>query len=83
MDEAHYRADADLRGKWVQKGESALVDSTSPRLSEKATNYSGVCLETGKVGAMKVGGNCTAESLVFFLPQLRGKYAEAADGGLG
>ena len=29
-DEAHFRADADLRGKWVLKGEPALVDSTSP-----------------------------------------------------
>ena len=31
VDEAHFRADADLRGKWVLKGEAALVDSTSPR----------------------------------------------------
>ena len=31
VDEAHFRADADLRGKWVLKGEPALVDSTSPR----------------------------------------------------
>ena len=29
VDEAHFRADADLRGKWVLKGEPALVDSTS------------------------------------------------------
>ena len=29
-DEAHFRADAELRGKWVLKGEPALVDSTSP-----------------------------------------------------
>ena len=29
-DEAHFRADGDLRGKWVLKGEPALVDSTSP-----------------------------------------------------
>ena len=28
VDEAHFRADADLRGKWVLKGEPALVDST-------------------------------------------------------
>ena len=34
-DEAHFRADADLRGKWVLKGEPALVDSTSPRRGEK------------------------------------------------
>ena len=31
VDEAHFRADADLRGKWVLRGQPALVDSTSPR----------------------------------------------------
>ena len=39
VDEAHFRADADLRGKWVLKGEPALVDSTSPRWGEKASYY--------------------------------------------
>ena len=34
-DEAHFQADADLHGKWVLKGEPALVDSTSPRRAEK------------------------------------------------
>ena len=48
-DEAHFRADAELRGKWVLKGEPALVDSTSPRHGEKASYYSAVCLETGEV----------------------------------
>ena len=28
-DEAHFRADAELRGKWVLRGEPALVDSSS------------------------------------------------------
>ena len=28
-DEAHFRADAELRGKWVLKGQPALVESTS------------------------------------------------------
>ena len=45
VDEAHFRADADLRGKWVLKGEPALVESTSPRWGEKACYYSGVCRE--------------------------------------
>ena len=45
VDEAHFRADADLLGKWVLKGEPALVDSTSPRWGEKASYYSAVCLE--------------------------------------
>ena len=30
-DEAHFRADAELRGKWMLKGEPALVNSASPR----------------------------------------------------
>ena len=38
-DEAHFRADAELRGKWVLKGRPALVDSTSPRYGEKASYY--------------------------------------------
>ena len=29
-DEAHFRADAELQGKWVLKGQPALVDSNSP-----------------------------------------------------
>jgi len=76
VDEAHFRADAELRGKWVLKGEPALVDSTSPRLSEKATYYSGVCLESGEVESMEVSGNCTAETSVAFLRQLRSKHSQ-------
>ena len=48
-DEAHSRADVELRGKWTLKGEPALVDSTSPWRGEKASYYSAMCLETGKV----------------------------------
>ncbi len=71
VDEAHFRADADLRGKWVLKGEPALVDSTSPRWGEKAGYYSGVCLETGEVEAMEIAGNSNAETSTAFLHQLR------------
>ena len=76
VDEAHFRADVDLRGKWVLKGQPALVGSISPPLAEKATYYSGVCLETGEVECMEVSGNCTAESSVAFLRQLRSKYSQ-------
>ena len=55
-DEAHFRADAKLRGKWVLKGEPTLVNSTSPRYGEKASYYSAVCLETGEVEWMESGG---------------------------
>jgi transposase len=76
VDEAHFRADVDLRAKWVLRGEPALVDSTSPRLAEKANYYSGVCLETGEVESMPVAGNTTAETSVLFLKQLRERHAE-------
>ena len=75
VDEAHFRADADLGcrmgGKWVLKGEPALVDSTSPRWGEKACYYSGVCLESGEVEAMEIAGNSNAETSTAFLQQLR------------
>ena len=71
VDEAHFRADADLRGIWVLKGEPALVDSTSPRLGEKVTYYSAICLETGEVAQMEVAQTCTAETSTAFLQQLR------------
>jgi transposase len=74
VDEAHFRADVEVRNKWVLRGAPALVDSTSPRFGDKATYYSGVCLESGVVEAMLVTQNCTAETSVAFLQQLRAKY---------
>jgi transposase len=76
VDEAHFRADVALRAQWVLRGEPALVDSTSPRLGEKATYYSAVCLETGEVEAMAVPGNTNAETSVAFLKQLRERHPE-------
>jgi transposase len=76
VDEAHFRADADLRAKWVLRGEPALVDSTSPKLGEKATYYSGICLETGEVESMLVTSTCSAETSTAFLRQLRDRRSE-------
>lgn len=76
VDEAHFRADADLRGIWVLKGAPALVDSTSPSLAEKVTYYSAICLETGEVEEMEVSGTCSAATSVTFLEQLRAHHAE-------
>jgi hypothetical protein len=75
-DEAHFYADADLRGKWVLKGEPALVDTTSPRWGEKASYYSAVCVETGEVDVMELLGNSCAETSTAFLRQLRAQHAE-------
>ena len=73
-DEAHFRADAELRGKWVLKGKPALVESTSPRYGEKASYYSAVCLETGEVEWMELEGNSNSGTSVAFLEQLRERH---------
>ena len=73
-DEAHFRAEAELRGKWVLKGEPALVDSTSPKYGEKASYYSAVCLETGEVEWMELAENSNSETSAAFLEQLRERH---------
>ena len=73
-DEAHFRADAELRGKWVLKGRPALVDSNSPKYGEKASYYSAVCLETGEVEWMDLEGNSNSETSAAFLEQLRQRH---------
>ena len=73
-DEAHFRADAELRGKWVLRGKPALVDSNSPRYGEKASYYSAVCLETGEVEWMELEGNSNSGTSVAFLTQLKEKH---------
>jgi transposase len=73
-DEAHFYADAELRGKWVLKGAPALVDSTSPRWGEKASYSSAVCLETGEVEYLALEGNSCAATSVAFLRHLRARH---------
>jgi len=74
VDEAHFRADVELRSQWVLRGEPALVNSSSPRMGEKVTYYSAVCLETGEVEVLPIEGNSNAETSVAFLKQLRKKH---------
>jgi transposase len=75
-DEAHFRADVDLRSKWVLRGEPALADTSSPRRGDKASYYSAVCLETGELEVMAVSKNCSAETSVAFLQQLRQNHTQ-------
>ena len=82
-DEAHFRADAELRGKWVLRGEPALVDSSSPRYGEKASYYSAVCLETGEVEWMELEGNSNSGTSAAFLGQLRGEAQRSPERDLG
>ena len=74
-DEAHFQADVDLRGKWVLKGEPALVDSTSPRRGEKISYYSAVCLETGEVEVMELEVNSNSATSAAFLRSATGGRA--------
>ena len=53
------------------RGESALVDSISPRYGEKASYYSAVCLETGEVEWMELEGNSNSGTSAAFLDRLR------------
>ena len=55
-DEAHFRADAELWGKWVQEGEPALVESTSPSYGENASYYSAGMFVDGGGGMAGTGG---------------------------
>ena len=74
-DAAHFRADAELRGKWVLRGEPALVNSSSPRYGEKASYYSAVCLETGAVEWIELAGNSNSGTSAAFLDQLRQRHS--------
>ena len=65
------RADAGLRGKWVLRGQPALVDSSSPPWGEKASYYSAVSPETGAVEWMELEGNRNSGTSEAFLRQLR------------
>lgn len=73
-DEAHFRADGDLRGLWVRRGSEALVASSSPGRSAKASYYGAVCLETGEVCAVQIAGTSTAKTSVAFLEALREEF---------
>jgi len=76
VDEAHFRADGDLRGKWVLRGHPALVDSTCPRWGEKASYYSAICLETGETECMELTGTSSSATSAAFLAQLRASHPE-------
>ena len=74
VDEAHFRADAELRGKWVTRGEPALVDSRSPKYWEKANYHSAVRLETSEVEWVELEGNSNSETSAASLTQLRERH---------
>jgi hypothetical protein len=70
-----FRADVELRAKWVLRGEPALVATTSPKLGEKATYSSAVCLETGEVQTMTVLGHTNDVSSRTYCPAVMASAA--------
>ena len=72
--EAHFRADAELRGKWVLRGEPALVDRAAHATARRPA-YSAVCLETGEVEWMELDGNSNSGTSAAFLEQLRERHS--------
>ena len=76
VDEAHFRADADLRGKWVLKGEPALVRtlfSFSKWGLEGLLLLGSLSLEAGEVEAMEIAEKqqCRFDLHRLFTEQLR------------
>lgn len=72
---AYPRADVDLRpsGFW---GANRMSRLTSPWSREKATYYSGACLEMGEAEYRAVTEHCTAQTSVAFLEHVRKKHGQ-------
>jgi transposase len=73
VDEALFRADADLHGLWVQQGQPARVPSTSPRKAEKAVYYSAVCPRLGLVEVADIPTTSCSATTVTFREQVRAR----------
>ena len=74
-DEAHFRADAELRGKWVLRGEPALVDSTSPLRREGQLLFGGMLGDWGG-GVDGTEGNSNSGTSAASFKQLRQRHTE-------
>ena len=74
-DEAHFRADAELRGKRVLKGQSALVDSNQPEVWGEGQSLFG-CVPGDRRGGMDRNGRQQQQrgASVSFLTQLRERH---------
>ena len=82
-DEAHFRADAELRGKWTLKGEPALVESTSPKYGEKAQLLLGGMSGDGRGGVAGTGGKQQRCDLGGLPEATEGETPRAPEGDLG
>ena len=69
-DEALFQADAEMRGKWVLRGEPTLVDSSNPHYGGGASYHSAICLKTEDVERVELEENSNAGISAAFLKQL-------------
>ena len=88
VDEAHFRADAELRGKWVLRGEPALVDSTSPKYGGEGQLLLGGVPGTGEVewmgaSAGSAGGQQQQRNLGCLPGAVAGEAQRTAERDLG
>ena len=82
-DEAHFRADAELRGKWVLKGQPALVDSNQPAVRREGQLLCGGVPGDGRGGMDGTGGQQQQRDLGSLLDATEGKTFRAAASHLG
>ena len=75
-DQAHFQADADLRGKWVPKGEPSPGGLHQPAPWEKVSYYSAACLEIEEVEVMELEGNSNSATSTASLQQLRRRHTK-------
>ena len=82
-DEAHFRADAELRGKWVLRGEPALVDSSSPRYGGEGQLLFGGVLGDRRGGVDGTGREQQLRNIGSFPGAVAGEALRAAERDLG
>ena len=83
VDEARFRADAELRGKWALRGEPALVDSTSPKYGGEGQLLLGGVPGDGGGGVDGTEGQQQQRNLGCLPGAVAGEAQRTAEGDLG
>ena len=82
-DVAYFRADAELRGKWVLKGQPALVDSNQPAVLREGQLLCGGVPRDGRGGMDGTGGQQQQRDLGCLFDATEGETFKAAASHLG
>ena len=76
-DEAHFRADAELRGKWVVKGEPRWWTPAARAMARRPATTRRCAWRPGRWSGWSWRGTATQETSAVFLRQLRERHAGA------